>query len=463
MEKKVVAFLDDDPKMQGNLLEGVQIHSPSVNLNKLIDPNAPAELVIAIGQISPLRKKKMIEDCLYYNIPVKTIPPMSAWIDGEFNPKNVDSVKIEDLLERDPIKLDIQKINKELTNETIMITGAAGSIGSEIVRQCLKFNPKLVILVDQGETPLYEIENELNGTSKTNIEIVVADVRNLARMERIFNYFKPTYVFHAAAYKHVPLMEDNPYEAINTNVFGTQTIANLAVKYNTKKFVFVSTDKAVNPTNIMGASKRIAEIYVQSLNAKLSLESDSHTKFVTTRFGNVLGSNGSVIPLFTKQIREGGPITVTHPEITRYFMTIPEACQLVLEAGVMGQGGEIYIFDMGQSVKIIDLAKKMIRLSGLEEGTDIDIKFTGLRPGEKLKEELLNDKENTIGTHNRKIMIAKVPEYNYLKVNALISDLYKQKDDLKNKVLVKTMKEIVPEYRSNNSIYEELDSNILKM
>lgn len=461
--KKVVAFLDDDPKMQGNLLEGVQIHSPSVNLNKLIDPNAPAELVIAIGQISPLRKKKMIEDCLYYNIPVKTIPPMSAWIDGEFNPKNVDSVKIEDLLERDPIKLDIQKINKELTNETIMITGAAGSIGSEIVRQCLKFNPKLVILVDQGETPLYEIENELNGTSKTNIEIVVADVRNLARMERIFNYFKPTYVFHAAAYKHVPLMEDNPYEAINTNVFGTQTIATLAVKYNTKKFVFVSTDKAVNPTNIMGASKRIAEIYVQSLNAKLSLESDSHTKFVTTRFGNVLGSNGSVIPLFTKQIREGGPITVTHPEITRYFMTIPEACQLVLEAGVMGQGGEIYIFDMGQSVKIIDLAKKMIRLSGLEEGTDIDIKFTGLRPGEKLKEELLNDKENTIGTHNRKIMIAKVPEYNYLKVNALISDLYKQKDDLKNKVLVKTMKEIVPEYRSNNSIYEELDSNILKM
>jgi len=276
-------------------------------------------------------------------------------------------------------------------------------------------------------------------------------------MEKIFQHFKPSYVFHAAAYKHVPLMEDNPYEAINTNVFGTQNVANLAAKYQVKKFVFVSTDKAVNPTNIMGASKRIAEIYVQSLNAKLSLESDHHTMYITTRFGNVLGSNGSVIPLFRKQIAEGGPLTVTHPDITRYFMTIPEACQLVLEAGVMGQGGEIYIFDMGESVKIIDLAHKMINLSGFEVDKDIKITFTGLRPGEKLREELLNDNENTIGTHNPKIMVARVPEYNYLEVNSLITELYEHKDSLQNEILVKTMKKIVPEYISNNSIYEKLD------
>ena len=276
-------------------------------------------------------------------------------------------------------------------------------------------------------------------------------------MEKIFQHFKPSYVFHAAAYKHVPLMEDNPYEAINTNVFGTQNVANLAAKYQVKKFVFVSTDKAVNPTNIMGASKRIAEIYVQSLNAKLSLESDYHTMYITTRFGNVLGSNGSVIPLFRKQIAEGGPLTVTHPDITRYFMTIPEACQLVLEAGVMGQGGEIYIFDMGESVKIIDLAHKMINLSGFEVDKDIKITFTGLRPGEKLREELLNDNENTIGTHNPKIMVARVPEYNYLEVNSLINELYEHKDSLQNEILVKTMKKIVPEYISNNSIYEKLD------
>lgn len=295
-----------------------------------------------------------------------------------------------------------------------------------------------------------------------NVEIVVADVCNTARLERIFDYFKPSYVFHAAAYKHVPMMEDNPYEAINTNVFGTQIIANLSVKYKVNKFVFVSTDKAVNPSNIMGASKRIAEIYVQSLDAKLQLESDKHTRFVTTRFGNVLGSNGSVIPLFKKQIETGGPITVTHPEITRYFMTIPEACQLVLEAGVMGKGGEIYVFDMGESVKIVDLARKMVKLSGLVINKDIRIKFTGLRPGEKLKEELLNDLENTIGTHNPKIMIARVPNYNYLEVNKLISDLYQDKDNLKNSTLVKTMKKIVPEYISNNSVYEKLDIKFLK-
>lgn len=457
--RKVIAFLDDNPKLQGKSVEGVKIYASDIDFDNLVANNENVELVIAINEISSIRKKRIIENCLHYNIAVKTIPPVSAWIDGEFNPQSVKAVKIQDLLEREPIQLSKTKINKELKDQVILITGAAGSIGSEIARQCLSFSPKQLVLLDQAETPMYEIENELRDNAP--VEIVIADVCNTARMEKIFEHFKPAYVFHAAAYKHVPLMEDNPYEAINTNVFGTQNVANLATKHKVKKFVFVSTDKAVNPTNIMGASKRIAEIYVQSLNAKLRLESDSHTLFVTTRFGNVLGSNGSVIPLFKKQIENGGPLTVTHPDITRFFMTIPEACQLVLEAGVMGQGGEIYIFDMGESVKIVDLARKMIRLSGFQEGKDIEIKFTGLRPGEKLKEELLNDKENTIGTHNPKIMVAKVPEYNYLEVNGLIAGLYEQKDNLKNRHLVQTMKAIVPEYISNNSVYEELDKNFI--
>jgi FlaA1/EpsC-like NDP-sugar epimerase len=457
--RKVIAFIDDNPKLQGKSAEGVKIYSSDIDFDNLIADRKNVEVIVAINNISAIRKKRIIENCLRHNIEVKTIPPVSAWINGEFNPQSIKSVRIEDLLERDPIKLSKEKISHELKGQVILITGAAGSIGSEIARQCLSFGPKKIILLDQGETPLYEIENELNG--ENNIEIIVADVCNTPRMERVFAHFKPSYVFHAAAYKHVPLMEDNPYEAINTNVFGTQNLANLSAKYGVKKFVFVSTDKAVNPTNIMGASKRIAEIFVQSLNAKLRLESDNHTMFVTTRFGNVLGSNGSVIPLFKKQIEAGGPVTVTHPDITRFFMTIPEACQLVLEAGVMGKGGEIYIFDMGESVKIVDLARKMIRLSGFEEDKDIKIKFTGLRPGEKLKEELLSDKENTIGTHNPKIMVAKVPEYNYLEVNELISDLYKEKDVLKNRMLVKTMKRIVPEYISNNSVYEELDKKFI--
>ena len=453
--KKVVAFLDDNKQLHGKTVEGVKIYSPDIDFNQILKNPSNAELVISLNQLSAVRKTSIIERCLQNKMLVKTIPPVNAWINGEFNLQSIKAVRIEDLLEREPIKLRKNKISKELKDQVILITGAAGSIGSEIVRQCLSFDPKLVVLVDQGETPLYEIENEL---SRANIAIVVADVRNVSRMEKIFQHFKPSYVFHAAAYKHVPLMEDNPYEAINTNVFGTQNVANLAAKYQVKKFVFVSTDKAVNPTNIMGASKRIAEIYVQSLNAKLSLESDHHTMYITTRFGNVLGSNGSVIPLFRKQIAEGGPLTVTHPDITRYFMTIPEACQLVLEAGVMGQGGEIYIFDMGESVKIIDLAHKMINLSGFEVDKDIKITFTGLRPGEKLREELLNDNENTIGTHNPKIMVARVPEYNYLEVNSLITELYEHKDSLQNEILVKTMKKIVPEYISNNSIYERLDS-----
>ena len=457
LNRRVIAFLDDNPKLQNKSVEGIKIYSSDVDCLRFCPDPENVEMIIAIENFRGIRKQKIIEKCLQNNITVKVIPPVGAWIDGEFNPRNMKSVRIEDLLEREPIRLSKKKINAELKDQTILITGAAGSIGSEIARQCIKFSPKLLILLDQAETPLYEIQNELANIS--NVEIVIADVCNASRLESVFKHFKPTYVFHAAAYKHVPLMEDNPYEAINTNVFGTQTIANLSVKFKVNKFVFVSTDKAVNPSNIMGASKRIAEIYVQSLDAKLQLEFDNHTRFVTTRFGNVLGSNGSVIPLFKKQIEQGGPVTVTHPEITRYFMTIPEACQLVLEAGVMGKGGEIYVFDMGESVKIVDLARKMIKLSGFVLNKDIRIKFTGLRPGEKLKEELLNDKENTIGTHNPKIMIARVPDYNYLEVNTLISDLYRDKENLKNSTLVKTMKKIVPEYISNNSIYEKLDNN----
>lgn len=459
INKHVVAFLDDNPKLHNKSVEGIKIYPSSMPLSRICSDLSNVELVIAIKGFKGIKKQLIIEKCLQNNVTVKVMPPMSAWIDGEFNPKSMKPVKIEDLLERDPIKLSTKEINAELKDQTILITGAAGSIGAEIARQCIRFSPKLLILLDQAETPLFNIQNELNDIN--NVEIVVADVCNTSRIRTVFEHFNPTYVFHAAAYKHVPLMEDNPYEAINTNVFGTQNMANLSVEYNVNKFVFVSTDKAVNPSNIMGASKRIAEIYVQSLDAKLQLESDKHTRFVTTRFGNVLGSNGSVIPLFKDQIAKGGPVTVTHPEITRYFMTIPEACQLVLEAGVMGNGGEIFVFDMGESVKIVDLARKMIKLSGYAVNKDIRIKFTGLRPGEKLKEELLNDKENTVGTYNPKIMIARVPKYNYLKVNKLISDLYKQKDNLKNNILVKTMKKIVPEYISNNSIYEKLDNKFI--
>ena len=458
-KRKVIAYIDDNSKLKGKSVEGIKIYSSSLDFLPLLKDTSNIELVIAIHKISSINKKRIIETCLQYNIPVKTIPPVSSWINGVFNPRSIKPVNIEDLLGRDPIHLGKGKINAELDGQVILITGAAGSIGSEIARQCAQFNPKMLVLIDQAETPLYDLQNEL-GISNT-IEMIVADVCNTNRLERIFAHFKPTYVFHAAAYKHVPLMEGNPYEAINTNVFGTQNIANLSAKHKAKKFVLVSTDKAVNPTNIMGASKRVAEIYVQSLNAKLRLESDNHTRFVTTRFGNVLGSNGSVIPLFKKQIESGGPITVTHRDITRFFMTIPEACRLVLEAGVMGSGGEIYIFDMGESVKVVDLARKMIQLSGLEEGKDITIKYTGLRPGEKLTEELLNDKESTIGTHHPKIMIARVTKYNYLKVNDLINNLYLKKDNLTNVLLVKTMKKIVPEYISNNSVYEELDQKFI--
>lgn len=448
---KVVAFIDDDKKKKGKKIEGVKIYHTD-ELEDLLKEMEITFIIISTTHIPSSKKQQLVEKCLNYNTRVLNVPPISSWINGQLSFKQIKKIKIEDLLERDEIVLDKQKTYDQLHGKTILVTGAAGSIGSEIVRQVINYNPKKIVLLDQAESAIYDLVNELKEHNQTSFEEVIADVRNLERMENVFNFFRPQVVYHAAAYKHVPLMEMNPSEAISTNVGGTKIVADLAVKYETDKFVLVSTDKAVNPTSVMGASKRAAEIYTQALGKT------SKTKFITTRFGNVLGSNGSVIPLFKKQIEKGGPLTITHPEITRYFMTIPEACQLVLEAGCMGNGGEIFIFDMGESVKIVDLANKMIRLSGLTVGKDIEIAFTGLRPGEKLYEELLNNSENTLPTHNKQIMIAKVQPYELEQIKPQISkliELFYTQDNVK---IVKQLKIIVPEYISNNSIYESLDS-----
>ena len=448
---KVIAFFDDNVKKIGKKLENIPIYS-SEKIPEILSENSVEHMILAVQNIHPSRKQEIIEICLTNNTKILNIPPVSKWINGELSFKQIKNIKIDDLLEREIIILDKKKINNELFEKTILITGGCGSIGSELVRQIAEFNCKKIVVIDQAETALYNLENELTGSyPSVKFEFILASIQNAGRMNRIFEYFKPELAFHVAAYKHVPVMEENPYEAVNTNVLGTKIISDLALKYSVEKFVMVSTDKAVNPTNVMGASKRIAEMYVQTLNSKCS------TKFITTRFGNVLGSNGSVIPIFNEQIAKGGPVTVTHPEITRYFMTIPEACQLILEAGSMGNGGEIFLFDMGQSVKIVDLAKKMIRLSNLTLGKDIQIIYTGLRPGEKLYEELLNNKENTLPTHHPKIMIAKIrdnePEIIFKQINQLIEILDKQD----NFLLVKQMKLIVPEYISQNSVYEKLD------
>ena len=448
---KVLAFLDDNAKKINKKLEGVSIFGIE-KLNELLQNNNVAHLIISVQNLLPARKQQIVDICLKYNTKVLNVPPVTNWINGELSFKQIKKVQIEELLERDPIQLDKEDIQKQLSDKVILITGAAGSIGSEIVRQVIRFNPKKIILVDQAESPLYNMELELHDKYKQqSYEIVMGDIRNKERMENVFRTFKPQIVFHTAAYKHVPMMENNPSESILTNVLGTKTLADLSVEYNVEEFVMVSTDKAVNPTNVMGASKRIAEIYIQSLSKK------TITKFITTRFGNVLGSNGSVIPRFRQQIENGGPITITHPDITRYFMTIPEACQLVLEAGTMGKGGEIFIFDMGESIKILDLAQKMIQLSGLVLDKDIRIVYTGLRPGEKLFEELLANEENTLPTHHKQIMVAQVKEYNFEIVAASINELITLFDKQDNKSIVRKMKLLVPEFKSNNSIYEELD------
>jgi FlaA1/EpsC-like NDP-sugar epimerase len=449
---KVIGFIDDDEKKKGRSLEGAFIYPPE-KMGELVKDNEVESVIISIQKLSPAKKNEITDWCLNNNVRVLNVPPPTKWINGELSFNQLRGVNIEELLERDPIKLDNDIINAELNNKIILITGAAGSIGSELSRQCIRYGPKRIILLDQAESPLHEVELEFGDKfKKEQFEVVIGDVRNADRMRNVFRTFKPDIVFHAAAYKHVPMMENNPSESILTNILGTKITSDLGVEFGVQKFVFVSTDKAVNPTNVMGASKRIAEIYIQSLGKK------SNTKFITTRFGNVLGSNGSVIPRFKKQIDAGGPVTITHPEITRYFMTIPEACQLVLEAGCIGKGGEIFVFDMGKSVKIVDLAKKMIKLSGLEEGRDIKIQFTGLRPGEKLYEELLADAENTLPTHHSQILIGKVREYEYSEVAKVIEELIRLFDTQNNNRIVQCMKELVPEFKSNNSVFERLDN-----
>lgn len=449
---KVIAFIDDNEKKLNKEIEGVKIFSFD-KLEEILDQNEIAHVIISVQTVKPLRKQEIIEKCLAHNVRVLNVPPVTHWINGELSFKQIKKINIDDLLEREPIKLNEKNVGNQLRGKSVLVTGAAGSIGSELVRQIKKFYPDKIILVDQAESPLYELEFELRQeVQKVRYEFVIGDIRHEERMENLFRAFHPDIVFHAAAYKHVPLMEENPAEAIRTNVMGTKIIADLSIKFGVKKFVMISTDKAVNPTSVMGASKRIAEIYTQSTGTK------SDTSFITTRFGNVLGSNGSVIPVFKKQIENGGPLTVTHPEVTRYFMTIPEACQLVLEAGAMGKGGEIFIFDMGKSVKIVDLAKKMIKLSRLELGKDIQIKYVGLRPGEKLYEELLNDKENTLPTHHPRIMIARIREYDFPSIALEIQELIRLFETQDNEAIVKKLKRIIPEYISKNSVFEKLDA-----
>lgn len=448
---RVVGFIDDDGRKHGRSLEGVFVYGPD-KMEQLIKDFNAEYVIISIQKLSIKKKNEITDVCLANNVRVLNVPPAARWINGELSFNQIKSIRIEDLLQRDPIKLDDAMISSQVKGKVILITGAAGSIGSELARQCMRFQPKKIYLLDQAETPLHELDLEFNDMLlKSPFEVVMADVRNLDRMRNVFTTFRPQIVFHAAAYKHVPMMENNPSESILTNVLGTKITADLAHECGAERFVFVSTDKAVNPTNVMGASKRIAEIYIQSLGKQ------SSTKFITTRFGNVLGSNGSVIPRFKKQIEQGGPITITHPDITRYFMTIPEASQLVLEAATMGKGGEIFVFDMGDSVRIVDLARKMIQLVGLKEGKDISIVFTGLRPGEKLFEELLANNENTMPTHHSQILIGRVREYAYNEVKQIIDELISCFDTQNNELIVQRMKDLVPEFKSNNSIFQKLD------
>ena len=452
---RLKGFISSDPAFFDKVIMGVRVFPFNEELINILEAKRIDAVIVTPYNMDKLKESNFTEQLLSRNIKILVLPNLSEWDKNSSNITNLKELQIEDLLQRDPIQIDMHKIASHLEGKRVMITGAAGSIGSEIVRQVASFNPFNLVLIDQAETPLHDVRLELQSKwVEIEAETIVADISNESRMDQIFAQYHPQYVFHAAAYKHVPMMEDNASEAIQNNVKGTRILADLAVKYKTEKFVMISTDKAVNPSNVMGCSKRICEIYVQSLAKKLEKEGNKTTQFITTRFGNVLGSNGSVIPLFRKQIERGGPVTVTHPDIIRYFMTIPEACRLVLEAGSMGNGGEIYIFDMGKPVKILDLAKQMISLSGR---SDIQIKFTGLRHGEKLYEVLLNDKEHTKPTYNEKIMIADVREYDYDEVKKKIEELEEVSNTYDQMKIVGKMKELVPEYVSKNSIFEQLD------
>ena len=463
---EVVAYIDDNPSKVSKSMEGIPVINQYRALRtSYIKQHGIKQLIIAIQGIHPEKKKRVVEAGLDLHLEVKVVPAFDNWIKGQLSSQQLRRVKIEELLERDTIHLDNKNINREINNKVVMVTGGAGSIGCEIARQVLNYAPKRLIILDQAESPIYDLQFEIKNTKEfekyhNRIEFIIASVKDKFRMNNIFSIYKPDIIYHAAAYKHVPLMEQNPYEALMVNIFGTKTIADLSIKHNVEKFVMVSTDKAVNPTNIMGASKRIAEIYIQSLQT-CPPEVGRSTKFITTRFGNVLGSNGSVVPLFRKQIEAGGPVTVTHKDITRYFMTIPEACNLVLEAGAMGNGADIFVFDMGNPVKIYDMAKKMIKLYGFKED-EILIKETGLRPGEKLYEELLTSTENTLPTHHPKIMRAEVSTLTNSTICHYFDDLSELILDADEYALVAKMKEIVPEFISNNSIYEKLDVKVVK-
>lgn len=452
---EVVGFIADEPDLAGKTIVGLPVYKNDDKLVDIIYKKNIEAVIISPAKHEDVQNTDFLNKMLAIGIKIMTVSTIKEWDERSLDHTKVREYSIEDLLQRPPIQIDMRRVASHIEGKRVLVTGAAGSIGSEIMRQVLLFNPQQLILLDQAETPLHDVRLEISDTWRDiNAVTIVADVSNKARLESIFNKYRPQYVFHAAAYKHVPMMEDDVYESVHNNIVGTRVLADLAVRFGVEKFVMVSTDKAVNPTNVMGCSKRICEIYVQSLARKIAKEGNSKTQFITTRFGNVLGSNGSVIPRFRAQIERGGPVTVTHPEIIRYFMTIPEACRLVLEAGSMGNGGEIYIFDMGKPVKIADLARTMIRLSGKK---DVSIEYTGLRHGEKLYEELLNVKEFTKPTSHEKVMIAEVREYDYDFVRTEIDDLISISKTNDNMKIVAKMKQIVPEFLSQNSEYEVLD------
>lgn len=454
MKFKLMGFISDDAEIKHHHLMGTKVYAPDLNTIRKMRNNNISTLLISPGAINVFRANKDFQDALLAEGIHIYMPTTQEWNRNE--QQQLKEVSIEDLLPRDEISIDMESVGSMLHGKRILITGSAGSIGSEIVRQIAKYSPAELILIDSAETPQHDIRLMMaKQFPDIKAETIVTTICSKSRMEHIFKTYLPDYVFHAAAYKHVPMMENNPCESIQNNVYGTKILADLAVKYGVKKFVMISTDKAVNPTNVMGCSKRICEIYVQSLNKAIEEGIiNGKTQFVTTRFGNVLGSNGSVIPLFKKQIKAGGPVTVTDPRIIRYFMLIPEACKLVLEAGTKGNGGEIFVFDMGKPVKIADMAQRMINLSGAK---NVEIKYTGLRAGEKLYEEVLNEKESTKPSFHDKIRIAEVREYDYTEVSKQIDDLIEKSKLYDEMLTVKIMKEIVPEYKSNNSIYEKLD------
>lgn len=452
---KVVTFFDDNPRVHKKYLNGIRIFNPDRSFAEVVKEYDIKYAIIGINELPEARRLQFIEDCLAHQITVLKVPPTENWLNNTIQTGQLQNIKFEDLLSRPPIQLDQQKIRADITDKVVLVTGCAGSIGSEIVRQLLPYQPRLLVGLDNAETPLAELSLSLSRYVESGVfEPVIADVRDARLLSEIFEKFRPDYVFHAAAYKHVPIMELHPAEAVRTNVQGSMNVANMAVRYQAHKFVMVSTDKAVNPSNIMGTTKRIAEIYVQALSSL----PHHRTQFITTRFGNVLGSNGSVIPIFKRQIEQGGPVTVTHPDVTRFFMTIPEACQLVLEAGSLGNGGEIFIFDMGESVKIVKLAERMIQLAGLTPGKDIQIRFTGLRPGEKLYEELLADQEGLIPTHHPKIKKAAVRANDYEQAQAQLEQLIALAHTTAHDDMVRLMKVIVPEFTSQNSVFEKLDA-----